>query len=897
MHSLAYLPWVRALAVAASGLVLGGLFAFTTLYPRLTWWVDDALQRALARPAGFDDVVVVDVDEASMQRLQPTLGAWPYARDVYGRTHAFLVRSGARAVAYDILFAEPRQGDDALAAALDRHGVLAAAALPYPYARPPEYQAYLARVATAKASSAPDLAALAYRWNDLTLPIPQLTDRSGARVAVISTSADDDGVVRRIRPLHLTYGHILPAFSIAALLAAEPGETLRADGRRLRVGTHAWAVADDGSIAPRLPANIGDLTVVPFHQVLGAAEGMPGTAHIADLVRDRIVFVGSSSAVLGDIALTPAGRLPGLYVNALIVESLRAGRVLTPSRGWLNALFALLALAIPAGLAFRGAASRPRDFVLALVAAALLLSAGTVAAAAAGQELHWLFALVAGLAAYGAALASWLFSLYQERQRLHYEKAAAVEAARLKTEFLNHMTHELRTPITAIMGFNKFNLYGDDIGKEQRLRHSGIIARNCDHLLALVNNNLDLARMEAGQMTLERTPHEARALLDDVATTLRLMAIEKKLSLEQEVAASVPDTLMLDAFRVRQVLINLLGNAIKFTAQGKVTLAADWRDGELRCEVRDTGPGIPPDSLARIFVPFQRAPGVKAAGTGLGLSITKKLVELMGGTLTARSEVGVGSTFEVRIPAPPGPTARPVIVPEPPPPASPRLSGRVLLADDNADLRDLVQGQLGELGFACKAVGDGMEAIEAALAEAYHVVLLDMDMPVMDGYETVRVLRERGYTRPVIGFTAHQAGAPVERALIEGCDDVVTKPVSPDRLREVLAPYAEGPLAPLPEDAIRVTVDSRVRGLAVRFLANCMNDVRRLRAALDGSDFSVTRAIGHSLGGAGGSYGFDEITRLGRAIEEQSMRRDTAGIHGLATQLEDYLARVRPEYR
>ncbi|HEX5092837.1 MAG TPA: ATP-binding protein, partial [Burkholderiales bacterium] len=474
--------------------------------------------------------------------------------------------------------------------------------------------------------------------------------------------------------------------------------------------------------------------------------------------------------------------------------------------------------------------------------------------------------------------------------------AAAVEAARLKTEFLNHMTHELRTPITAIMGFNKFNLYGDDIGKAQRLKHSGIIARNCEHLLALVNNNLDLARMDAGQLKLERTPHETRALLEDVVATLRVMANEKQLALELNVAASVPQTLLLDAFRVRQVLINLLGNAIKFTARGSVALSADWLDGELRCAVRDTGPGIPPDSLQNIFVPFQRAPGVTAAGTGLGLSITRKLVELMGGTLRARSEVGVGSTFEARIPAPQGASVQPAPAPAPQP-APARLSGRVLLADDNADVRDLVKVQLGELGFECHTVTDGLEAIEAALAEPYSVVLLDMDMPFMDGYETVRVLRERGYTRPVIGFTAHQAGAPVERALIEGCDDVLTKPAAPERLREVLAPLADNAAAAPVSNAIRVKVDSRVRGLAVRFLANCTTDLRRLRAALEGSDFSVTRTIGHSLSGVGGSYGFEEITRIGRAIEEKSMRGDRAGIDGLAAQLEDYLARVQPEYR
>jgi CheY-like chemotaxis protein len=352
---------------------------------------------------------------------------------------------------------------------------------------------------------------------------------------------------------------------------------------------------------------------------------------------------------------------------------------------------------------------------------------------------------------------------------------------------------------------------------------------------------------------------------------------------------------------VRQVLINLLGNAIKFTARGTVTLAASWRDGELCCEVRDTGPGIPADSLERIFEPFQRAPGVTAAGTGLGLSITRKLVELMGGTLRARSQVGVGSTFEVRIPAPAAQLPASAAAPAPSPaPAPAPLSGRVLLADDNADLRELVKVQLAEVGFECKAVGDGLEAIEAALAEPYTVVLLDMDMPFMDGYETVRVLRERGYTRPVIGFTAHQAGAPLERALIEGCDDVISKPVSRDRLREVLAPLAEGAPAPAPSpgtNAIRVTVDGHLRALAVRFLSNCGRDVLRLRAALEGGDFSAARAIGHSLRGVGGSYGFDEITRIGKAIEEQSTRGDAAGVSGLAAQLEDYLTRVQPEYR
>jgi len=170
----------------------------------------------------------------------------------------------------------------------------------------------------------------------------------------------------------------------------------------------------------------------------------------------------------------------------------------------------------------------------------------------------------------------------------------------------------------------------------------------------------------------------------------------------------------------------------------------------------------------------------------------------------------------------------------------------------------------------------------------------------MDGYETVRVLRERGYAKPVVGFTAHQAGSPVERALIEGCDDVISKPVSPERLRELLAPYADGAARPAPAigaQSIPVRVDGRLRGLATRFLSNCGRDLARLRAALAGGDLVAARAIGHSLRGVGGSYGFGEITRIGGAIEESSMRGDAASVSGLVAQLEDYLSRVQPEFR
>ena len=775
----------RALWVAGAALLLAGLFSQTSLYPRLMWWLEDSQQRALGAPLPLDHVVVFDVDEESMQRLEPQLGAWPYSRQVYARATRFLAEQGARAVVFDILFSEAREGDDAFAAALDRRSVLAAAALPYPLRRPPAYLEQLKRSALSDAASEPALAALAQPWLDLTLPLPKFA--SQARTGVISAVADDDGVVRRLAPLHAAYGEILPSLPLAALLAAEPEAVPGASRRELRLGARGWPVSSGGSILLRFPGNADALSVVPFFQLVGAAAGAPGTAHIGELIRDKIVFVGSSSAVLGDFAFTPVGRLPGLQINALMTEMLIENQVRRPAAWWVDLLLLALALALPAAMVTRDAVARPRDFVLGLPAIVAVVAGAGMALFALNQHSHWLFAALTGVAAQAFALSAWLFALYRERQRLFYEKMAAQEANRMKSEFLAHMTHELRTPVTAIMGFNKINQLTDDLGREQRVRNSATIGRNCDHLLALVNNNLDLARIEAGQLEIEPKPEDIAALLDEVASTLGVMAEQKGLILERLVTGPMPAALSLDGFRLRQVLINLLGNAVKFTERGTVALEAQWRAGELQLSVRDTGPGIPAESLERVFEPFQRVATSRVAGTGLGLAITRKLVTLMGGTIIARSAAGAGSTFEVRIPAAeirPAATQRL----EPPVAVQAALAGRVLVAEDNESLRELIELQLRELGLHCHLVNNGFEAVAAASADRFDVVLMDMDMPLMDGYEAVNVLRERGYERPIIAFTAYRDGAARERAVREGCDGVVGKPVTIEGLRGALEP-------------------------------------------------------------------------------------------------------------
>jgi len=775
----------RALGMVATALLMVGVLAQTTLYPRLRWWFEDAVQDLLSPSLAMDHVLAVDVDEESIRRLEPELGAWPYPREVYARAARFLKDNGARAVVFDILLAEPRQGDDALAAVLDRRSVLAAAALSQAMDRPPEYRERLRRSAVLAASHSGPIAVQA--WPDLTLPIARLTQPSGARIGVISLVADADGVVRRIPLLHEAYGEILPSLALAGLLAAEPGASLELSARELRLGARAWPLDAAGLAVLRYPSNAGAVPTVPFFQLLAADAGVRGNAHVGDLVRDRIVFLGSSSAVLGDFAYTPVGRLPGLTLNALFTELLLSGGVSRPAAWWLNLFLLVLVCSVPVAMIFRDTAARPSEFLWGMAAIALLGVGGGVLLSAFNQGSSWLFATLTGLAAQALALGFWLFALYQEKQRLFYEKFAAQEANRMKTEFLSHMTHELRTPITAIMGFNKINRFADDLGREQRVHNSEIVARNCEHLLALVNNNLNLARIEAGQLVIERKPENVSELLDDVVSTMQIMAEEKGLKLRLSKDARLPATLSLDALRLREVLINLLGNAIKFTEQGEVALDVGWSERGLIIAVRDTGVGIPQEGLARVFDPFQRIAGSRAEGSGLGLTITRKLVELMDGTIDVSSVPGKGTEFTVGVPAVESQPAASRQV-RAAPAVRPPLSGKVLVADDVEHLRSLIEIYLKELGLEGRCVSNGFEAVEAALAGDFDVLLLDMEMPVMDGFEAARVLREHGYRKPIVALTAYYQGEETERAKSEGCTEVVTKPVTLARLREVLEP-------------------------------------------------------------------------------------------------------------
>lgn len=380
----------------------------------------------------------------------------------------------------------------------------------------------------------------------------------------------------------------------------------------------------------------------------------------------------------------------------------------------------------------------------------------------------------------------------QERTAaLERATAQALAASRAKSEFLANMSHELRTPMSGVLGMLDMVL---ESSLEAEQRDQLLTAKNCAvSLLALLNDILDLSKIEAGKMVLEEVPFDVRLAVAESMDAVRPHARAKNLALRTVIERGAPAWIVGDPMRFRQILNNLLSNAVKFTLEGRVELhlrrAGEAASPRLMIEVSDTGIGIPADKLGAIFEEFTQADGStsrKFGGTGLGLAITRKLVRMMGGEITVKSEVGKGSTFRVELPCREvaGPPGAPSVAETEPSPAEEARKATILVAEDNLINQRVVAAMLRREGYQVETAAHGGEAIAALERLRPDLILMDIQMPVVDGLEATRRIRANPRWRrlPIIALTAHAMAGDRDLCLASGMDDYLTKPVNRTQL-------------------------------------------------------------------------------------------------------------------
>ena len=466
---------------------------------------------------------------------------------------------------------------------------------------------------------------------------------------------------------------------------------------------------------------------------------------------------------------------------------------------------------------------------------------------------------------------------------------AAEESNRSKSEFLANMSHEIRTPMTAIQGYADL-LMEPDTTESDRLEYVQTIRRNGEHLLRLINDILDLSKIEAGKMTVEHISCSPASVLVDVASLMRVRALDKALQFDVVYETDIPATIQSDPTRLRQIVVNLVGNAIKFTERGGIRIAVrceqpDSANPRLRIAVADTGIGMTEEQIGVLFMAFSQADTSttrRFGGTGLGLAICRKLAGLLGGEVTVQSTPGQGTSFFLDIATGPldgvpmlsGYSEAGFQVEASPASDARHVDARVLLAEDGRDNQILITTHLRKAGAHVTMCENGRLAVQAALLASasgtpYDVILMDMQMPELDGYGATRMLRTQGYKGPIIALTAHAMAGDREKCLAAGCDDYLTKPIDRATLVEaILRWHTPARAEHAPPNALDADEDDEMAELRADFALRLPEIASELVTAMDAGDEVQVRHIAHQLKGAAGGYGYPALSTVAHRVEE-----------------------------